>query len=60
MNRVSFARFGTLLAFLLLVAGFSFAAPEAFASGANVANVLQQMATLSIIATAATLVMTIG
>lgn len=53
-------RFGTLIAFVLLCVGFSLAAPAAFASQANVFNLLQQMATLSIVATAATLVMTIS
>lgn len=53
-------RFGTLLAFVALCIGFSVAAPQAFASQANVYNLLQQMAVLSIVATAATLVMTIG
>ncbi len=60
MNLFTFSRFGTFLAFLLLIAGFSLAAPQAFASQANVANLLQQMAALSIVATAATLVMVIG
>jgi ribose transport system permease protein len=53
-------RTGTLLAFLVLVAGFSIAAPGAFASGANLLNLLQQVTTLSIVAVAATLVMVIG
>jgi len=53
-------RYGTLIAFILLCAGFTLAAPAAFASQANVFNLLQQLATLSIVATAATLVMTIG
>ncbi|MDR3470968.1 MAG: ABC transporter permease [Devosia sp.] len=53
-------RFGTLIAFVLLCVGFSLAAPAAFATQANVFNLLQQLATLSIVATAATLVMTIG
>ncbi|HVX80331.1 MAG TPA: ABC transporter permease, partial [Devosiaceae bacterium] len=55
-----FGRFGTLIAFVLLCVGFSIAAPAAFASQANVFNLLQQLATLSIVAAAATLVMTIG
>ena len=53
-------RYGTFAAFILLCVGFSIAAPAAFASQANVFNLLQQLATLSIVATAATLVMTIG
>jgi ribose transport system permease protein len=58
--RLNLGRSGTLIAFVLLCAGFSIAAPQAFASQANVFNLLQQLATLSIVATAATLVMTIG
>jgi len=54
------SRFGTLIAFILLCVGFSIAAPQAFASQANVYNLISQMATLAIVATAATLVMTIG
>ena len=53
-------RTGTLLAFLVLVVGFSLASPEAFASRANFLNLLQQITTLSIVAVAATLVMVIG
>lgn len=53
-------RFGTLGAFVLLVAGFSIAVPEAFASTANLLNLLQQLTVLAIVATAATLVMVIG
>jgi ribose transport system permease protein len=53
-------RFGTLIAFVLLCVGFSIAAPAAFASQANVFNLLQQLATLSIVAAAATLVMTLA
>lgn len=60
MSAISINRFGTLIAFILLCIGFSIAAPAAFASPANVANLVQQMATLAIIATAATLVMTIS
>ena len=60
MNTSTISRFGTLIAFVLLCVGFSLAAPQAFASPANVFNLLQQMATLAIVATAATLVMTIG
>lgn len=60
MTQFNLARFGTLIAFVVLCIGFSIAAPQAFASQANVFNLLQQMATLSIVATAATLVMTIG
>lgn len=60
MTALNLSRFGTLIAFLLLCIGFSIAAPQAFATQANVYNLIQQMATLAIVATAATLVMTIG
>ncbi|RUT30097.1 ABC transporter permease [Arsenicitalea aurantiaca] len=60
MTRTTLYRFGTLIAFVLLCVGFSIAAPEAFASQANLANLVQQIAALAIVATAATLVMTIG
>lgn len=60
MTTITLNRFGTLVAFVLLCIGFSIAAPQAFASQANVFNLVQQMATLAIVATAATLVMTIG
>jgi ribose transport system permease protein len=60
VNTSTLSRFGTLIAFVLLCVGFSLAAPQAFASPANVFNLMQQMATLAIVATAATLVMTIG
>ncbi|HEY0918506.1 ABC transporter permease [Devosia sp.] len=60
MTPSTLSRFGTLIAFVLLCVGFSLAAPQAFASPANLFNLVQQMATLAIVATAATLVMTIG
>jgi ribose transport system permease protein len=60
VTRTNLNRFGTLIAFVLLCVGFSIAAPAAFASPANVFNLVQQMATLAIVATAATLVMTIS
>jgi len=60
VTALNLSRFGTLIAFLLLCIGFSIAAPQAFATQANVYNLIQQMATLAIVATAATLVMTIG
>jgi ribose transport system permease protein len=60
VTTIALNRFGTLVAFVLLCVGFSIAAPQAFASQANVFNLVQQMATLAIVATAATLVMTIG
>ncbi len=60
MTRTNLNRFGTLIAFVVLCVGFSIASPAAFASPANVFNLVQQMATLAIVATAATLVMTIS
>jgi ribose transport system permease protein len=53
-------RWGTLAAFVILCAGFSAIAPDAFASAANVLNLLQQMTTLAIVAVAATVVMIVG
>lgn len=53
-------RYGTLLALAVLVIGFSLAVPDAFASRANVLNLVQQITTLSIVAVAATFVMVIG
>ena len=53
-------RYGTLLAFVALAAGFSIAAPQAFPTSANALNLLQQITTLSIVAAAATFVMVIG
>jgi ribose transport system permease protein len=53
-------RTGTLVAFVALCAAFSAARPDAFASWANVLNLLQQVTTLAIVAVAATLVMVIG
>ena len=53
-------RNATLIALALLVLGFSLAVPEAFASGANFLNLLQQVTTLAIVATGATFVMVIG
>jgi ribose transport system permease protein len=60
MIGASLQRYGTLLAFVILVAAFSLAAPEAFASRANLLNLLQQITTLSVVAVAATFVMVIG
>lgn len=53
-------RYGTVLALAVLVLGFSLAVPEAFASRANVLNLLQQVTTLAIVAVGATFVMVIG
>ena len=54
------SRYGTLGAFALIVAIFSILSPEAFATPANLVNVTQQMALLSIVAMGATLVMVLG
>ncbi len=45
---------------LLLAAGFSLAVPDAFATTANLLNLLQQITTFAIVAVAATFVMSIG
>ncbi|GGA42677.1 ABC transporter permease [Pelagibacterium lentulum] len=60
MTLTTLYRYGTLIAFFLLCLGFALASPGVFASQANVVNLLQQVATLAIVATAATMVMTIG
>jgi ribose transport system permease protein len=60
MMAVSLQRYGVLLALALLTLGFSLAVPEAFASTANVLNLLQQITVLAIVAVAATFVMVIG
>jgi ribose transport system permease protein len=57
---VSLRRLGTPAAFLLICIVFSGLAPAAFASAANVVNLMQQMAMLAIVACGATLVMVIG
>ncbi len=53
-------RFGTLTGLAAICLAFAVLRPDAFATGANLANVTQQMATLAIIALAATLVLVIG
>jgi ribose transport system permease protein len=53
-------RWGTLSAFVAICVAFSVAAPDAFASMANVVNLLQQMTTLAVVAVAATVVMIVG
>jgi ribose transport system permease protein len=53
-------RTGTLVAFGLLCIAFSVARADAFASWANLLNLLQQITTLAIVAVGATLVMIIG
>ena len=56
----TFQRYGVLLALVILCAGFSALAPSAFATTANVVNLLQQITALAIVAVGATLVMIIG
>ena len=53
-------RYGLFIALAALALGFSIAVPEAFASRANVLNLMQQITTLAIVAVAATFVMVIG
>jgi ribose transport system permease protein len=53
-------RYGTLIAFAVLVVAFSIAAPQAFPTKANLLNLVQQMTTLAVVAVAATFVMVIG
>jgi len=53
-------RFGTLAGLASICLAFAILRPDAFATGANAANVTQQMATLAIIALAATMVLVIG
>jgi ribose transport system permease protein len=57
---VSLRRWGTPAAFLLICIVFSGLAPAAFASVANLVNLLQQMTILAIVACGATLVMVVG
>lgn len=53
-------RYGTLGAFVLIVAVFAILSPGAFATPANLVNVTQQMALLAIVAMGATMVMVLG
>jgi ribose transport system permease protein len=53
-------RYGTVVAFAVLVVAFSIAAPQAFPTKANLLNLVQQMTTLAVVAVAATFVMIIG
>ena len=53
-------RYGTLGALVLIVLVFALLSPGAFATPANLINVTQQMALLSIVAMGATLVMVLG
>lgn len=54
------SRWGTPLALALIVAAFAALSPDGFARGANLVNITQQMALLSIVAVGATLVMAVG
>lgn len=54
------ARYGTVAALALIVAGFSALAPESFPTAGNLINITQQMALLSIVAMGATVVMVLG
>jgi ribose transport system permease protein len=58
--RFDLRRYSVALALALLCLGFSALAPDAFASRANLVNLLQQITTLAIVATGATLIMVIG
>jgi len=58
--RFDLRRYGVALALALLCLGFSALSPDAFASRANLVNLLQQITTLAIVATGATLIMVIG
>jgi ribose transport system permease protein len=60
MTRIGLRQYGVLIAFVALCIVFSVLAPDAFASRANLINLLQQVTTLAIIATGATFVMLIG
>lgn len=53
-------RYGTLGALIVIVLVFALLAPDAFATPANLINVTQQMALLSIVAMGATAVMVLG
>lgn len=54
------SRYGTLGALVLIVLVFAALSPDAFATPANLINVTQQMALLSIVAVGATMVMVLG
>lgn len=53
-------RYGTLIALVVIVAGFMVASPHAFGSASNLINIPQQMALLAIVAVGATIVMAAG
>lgn len=55
-----FARYGTILFLLLMVAGFSFARPEVFPTKLNLLNVLNQASILLIIASGLTVCLVMG
>jgi len=52
--------YGTLIALLAILAGFSLLSPRVFPTPANVINITRQISLLTIIAIGATLVMTVG
>ena len=60
LTRGGLRQYGVLIALILLCLVFSAIAPDAFATRANLINLLQQITTLAIIATGATFVMVIG
>jgi ribose/xylose/arabinose/galactoside ABC-type transport system permease subunit len=53
-------RYGTLIALVVIVAGFIIASPHAFGTAANLINIPQQMSLLAIVAVGATIVMAVG
>jgi len=55
-----FAKYGTLLALLLIIAAFALASPGAFGTAGNLINITQQMALLASVAIGVTLVMAAG
>lgn len=60
MRRVGLRQYGVLIALIVLCIVFSVISPEAFASRANLINLLQQITMLAVVATGATFVMVIG
>ena len=60
-KKSSFMRtWGTLLGFLLLMVVFSAIRPDVFPSGRNLKNIIEQVATLAIVASGVTVVMVTG
>ena len=51
---------GTLLGFLLLLTVFSVLRPDVFPTGRNLKNIIEQVATLAIVASGVTVVMITG